>query len=148
MRISWANQEKASCSERGQMATRILLVDDHDMVRHRLRQMIQDQTQWEVCGEATDGQDAVRKHSILKPDVIVMDFNMPHLNGLDASRVILKNQPSACILMLSVSESRQLREEVRKAGIKGFCSKGFMDAFFEAVEVILRGETYFTEQPS
>jgi len=117
-------------------------------VRHRLRQMIQDQTQWEVCGEATDGQDAVRKHSILKPDVIVMDFNMPHLNGLDASRVILKNQPSACILMLSVSDSRQLREEVKKAGIKGFYSKGFMDTFVDAVEVVLRGETYFTEQPS
>ncbi len=68
---------------------------------------------------------------------------MPLFNGLDASRQILKENPSACILLLTVHSSRQLMEEAKKAGIKGFCYKASSDCFFEAVETLLRGETYF-----
>ena len=125
---------------------RILLVDDHDMVRKRIRLMIQGRKNWKVCGEAADGREAIHKHSVLRPHVVVMDFSMPRLNGIDASRRILKDHPSACILMISVSESQQLMEEVKKVGIKGFCSKSSMDALFAAVEALLRGETYFPDQ--
>ena len=128
--------------------TRILLVDDHLPLRKQLRQMIEMQEQWKVCGEAADGREAVDKHLVLKPDLTVMDFNMPLLDGVRASRLILKGHPSACILMLTVHESRQLLEEVKNVGIKGFCSKCGMDAFFEAIEAMLRGETYFMEQPN
>ena len=127
---------------------RILLVDDHNLIRKQLRQMIQKREQWEVCGEAADGLDAVYKHSVLKPHLTVMDYKMPLLDGLQASRLILQQHPSASILMITVSASPQLMEEARNAGLRGFCSKSGMDAFFEAVETILRGETYFSEQPN
>jgi CheY-like chemotaxis protein len=109
----------------------ILVVDDHQLVRKQLRQMIQMRGQWEACGEAADGREAVHQHSVLKPDLIVMDFKMPLLDGLQAFRLTLKDHPSACILVLSVSVSRQLVEEVKKVEIKGFCSKGGMGTFFE-----------------
>jgi CheY-like chemotaxis protein len=128
--------------------TRILLVDDHKLMRQQLRQTIQKREQWEVCGEAADGPEAVYKHSVLKPHLTVMDYHMPLLDGLQAARLILKQHPSARILMITVSASRQLMEEVKKAGLKGFCSKCDVDAFFEAAETILRGETYFSEQPN
>jgi DNA-binding NarL/FixJ family response regulator len=126
--------------------TRILLVDDHNLMRKQLRQMIQKQEQWEVCGEAADGLEAVYKHSVLKPQLTVMDFKMPLLDGLQASRQILKQHPSARILLMTVSASRELMKEAKKAGLRGFCSKSGMDDFIEAVETILRGETYFSEQ--
>jgi DNA-binding NarL/FixJ family response regulator len=126
--------------------TRILLVDDHNLMRKQLRQMIQKREQWEVCGEAADGLEAVYKHSVLKPQLTVMDFKMPLLDGLQASRLILKQHPSARILMMTVSASRELMKEAKKAGLRGFCSKSGMDDFIEAVETILRGETYFSEQ--
>ncbi len=128
--------------------TRILLVDDHTLIRQQLRQTIQKREQWEVCGEAADGLEAVYKHSVLKPHLTVMDYRMPLLDGLQASRLILKQHPSASILMITVSASRQLMEEAKNAGLRGFCSKSGVDAFFEAVETILRGETYFSEQPN
>jgi DNA-binding NarL/FixJ family response regulator len=128
--------------------TRILLVDDHNLMRKQLRLMIQKREQWEVCGEAADGLEAVHKHAVLKPHLTVMDFKMPLLDGLQASRLILKQHPSARILMITVSASRELMEEAKKAGLRGFCSKSGMDAFFEAAETILRGETYFSEQPN
>jgi DNA-binding NarL/FixJ family response regulator len=77
-----------------------------------------------------------------------MDFKMPLLDGLQASRLILKQHPSARILMITVSASRELMEEAKKAGLRGFCSKSGVDAFVEAVETILRGETCFSEQPN
>ena len=123
--------------------TRILLVDDHSVVRHQLRRIIHQRDGFEVCGEAADGQEGVDKHAALKPHLTVLDFNMPRLNGLQAAVHILKEHPSACILMLSVFETRGVIEEAKRAGIRGFCSKNSIDRFFDAVEAILRGETYF-----
>jgi DNA-binding NarL/FixJ family response regulator len=128
--------------------TRILLVDDHNLMRQQLCQTIQKRERWEVCGEAADGLEAVYKRSVLKPHLTVMDYQMPLLDGLQASRLILKQHPSAGILMITVSASRQLMAEAKIAGLRGFCSKSDVDGFFEAVETILRGETYFSEQPS
>jgi DNA-binding NarL/FixJ family response regulator len=128
--------------------TRILIVDDHQFVRQQLRQMIAQNNQWQVCGEAADGKEAVQKYATLAPHLVVMDFNMPTVNGLAAARQILKDSPSACILMLSISDSSGLVEEIRDAGIKGFCSKNTMSEFFDAVEAVLRGQTYFFRHPN
>jgi DNA-binding NarL/FixJ family response regulator len=68
--------------------TRILIVDDHHHYRAQLRQLIESEADWEICGEAADGKEAIEKHSSIQPHVTVMDFNMPKLNGLDASRAI------------------------------------------------------------
>jgi DNA-binding NarL/FixJ family response regulator len=132
--------------ERVAAMTRIMVVDDHSMVRKQLRQVIQEREGWEVCGEASDGQEAIRLHTALKPHVTVMDFNMPLLDGLQAARQILSNQPSASILMISISDARQLIEEMKKIGVKGFCLKRDIDDLFAAVEALLRGETYFSER--
>ena len=120
-----------------------MVVDDNYVIRSALRQMIQTRQSWEVCGEGKDGHEAVVKHAELNPNIVVMDIDMPTLNGLQAARQILKNHPSACILILSIFDSAAIVEEVKKAGIKGFCSKNTMGSFFDAVETLLRGETYF-----
>ena len=103
---------------------------------------------WEVCGEGENDREAISKHAALKPHITVMDFNMPTLNGLEAARQILRDCPSALILILSISDSWALVEVVKKAGIKGFCSKNAMNEFFDAVEAILRGETFFSGKPN
>ncbi len=123
-------------------------MDDSHLIRSKIRQMVEQHHDWTVCGESVDGREAIAKHAILKPHITVMDFNMPQLNGLQAAHEILMDCPSACILILSVEESSGLIEEVKKVGIKGFCSKNTMDVFFEAVEALLRGENYFHGQPN
>lgn len=99
--------------------TRILIVDDHHDYRARLRKLIESEPDWQICGEAADGKEAVEKHSSIQPHVTVMDFNMPRLNGLDASRAILQKYPNASILLLTIFASSQLTVQAKRHGIKG-----------------------------
>jgi DNA-binding NarL/FixJ family response regulator len=125
--------------------TRILIVDDHHHYRAQLRQLIESEADWEICGEAADGKEAIEKHSSIQPHVTVMDFNMPRLNGLDASRAILQKFPEAPILLLTIFASSQLTILAKKHGIKGFCSKVQIDCITAAIKALLRGESYFPE---
>lgn len=122
---------------------RILIVDDHDQYRAQLRILLESEPEWEICAEAADGREAAEKHPSVKPCITVMDFNMPRLNGLEASSVILKSCPSAPILLLTIFSSSELSAEARKRGIKGFCSKVHIDCITAAVKALLRGESYF-----
>jgi DNA-binding NarL/FixJ family response regulator len=122
---------------------RILLVDDHPHFRKQLRCLIETQADWEVCCEAADGQEAVDKHQTLNPHLTIMDFNMPGLDGLNASREILRKKPDATILMVTVFASKQLAAEAQKAGIKGFCPKSEAECIIEAIEMLLHGKKYF-----
>jgi DNA-binding NarL/FixJ family response regulator len=124
---------------------RILIVDDHGHYRAQLRTLLESEPEWEICGEAADGKEAIEKHSAIQPHVTVMDFNMPKLNGLDASRAILQKWPDAPILMLTVFASSQLTFQAKKHGIKGFCSKVQIDCILAAIKALLRGESYFPE---
>jgi DNA-binding NarL/FixJ family response regulator len=124
------------------MLARIFIVDDHDHVRRHLRRLIEMQRDWVVCCEAVSGTEAVAKHS-REVQVTLMDFNMPEMDGLKASRLILRKCPDASILMVTVFWSTQLCDEARKAGLKGICSKGESDDILEGIETLLRGETYF-----
>lgn len=126
---------------------RILIADDHEVVRHGVRSLLQAHESWEVCGEAGDGRDAVAKASSLKPDIIVMDIGMPNLNGLDAAREILRESPRAMILILTIDESEQVMREVLNAGARGFLLKS--DAGRElvtAIEALQQHRTYFTSK--
>ncbi len=126
---------------------RILLVDDHEMVRRGLRTLLEAHAGWEVCGEAADGRTAVKMVETLKPDVVVMDLTMPHLNGFEAARQMLEKLRSLRLLILSMHESEQLVREVLAAGVHGYVLKS--DAgrdLSAAVEALLRGETVFTSQ--
>jgi len=126
--------------------TRIFIVDDHQQFRGELRSLVEAHNDWVVCCEAADGQEAVEKHGTVDPHITVMDFNMPVLDGLKASRLILVKHPDATILMVTVMASRQLADEAKKAGIKGFCAKGHARCIIDAIETLLRGETYFPIQ--
>src|SRR5438552_6144900 len=97
-------------------ALRILIADDHAAVRRGIRALIESHPQWEVCGEATNGREAVELAARLRPDVVVLDVSMPQMNGLDAARRIHREVPDARLLVLTMHEAVQLANEVRRAG--------------------------------
>src|SRR5258708_7278541 len=102
----------------------ILIADDHEMLRRGVRNTLQTEPDLEICGEAVDGQDAVDKASKFRPDLVILDINMPVLNGLVAVRQILRHCPTTKIVIFSVHDSEQPRQEARSAGAHGFVSKG------------------------
>lgn len=97
-------------------ALRILIADDHAAVRSGIRTLIQSHAQWQVCGEAIDGKQAVELAARLKPDVVVLDLTMPELNGLEAARRIRREVPDARVVVLTMHEAAELAREVRRAG--------------------------------
>jgi DNA-binding NarL/FixJ family response regulator len=105
------------------MPHRILLVDDHEVVRKGLRSILETRPGWEVCGEAANGRDAIEQAKLLQPDLVVMDISMPGLNGLGATRHILKEVPTTEVLILTMHESEQIVWEVLDAGARGFVLK-------------------------
>jgi DNA-binding NarL/FixJ family response regulator len=129
------------------MAFRILVADDHEVVRRGLCALLQAQPDWEVCGEAGDGREALDKTQKLKPDVVILDIGMPSLNGLEATRQILKAMPNTRVLILTLHDSDQVVREVLNAGARGFLLKS--DAardLVAAVEALRRDKTYFTSK--
>ena len=128
-------------------ALRILVADDHEVVRRGLCAILASHAGWEVCGEATDGREAVEKTKQLRPDVVILDIGMPSSNGLDATRQILHHNPQQRILILTVTDAEQVIEEVLKAGARGFVLK--TDAAQDltlAVEALQQGRTFFNSR--
>jgi len=128
-------------------AFRILIADDHEIVRHGIRTLIAEHPGWEVCGEAVDGRDAVEKARALRPDLALLDVGMPNLNGLDAARQILAFAPRTRVLILTMHESEQVVREVLEVGARGFLLKS--DAardLVSAVEALQRRTTFFTSR--
>jgi DNA-binding NarL/FixJ family response regulator len=127
------------------MLTRILIVDDSPLVRQRLGELLEQHPRWVICGEAEDGGDAVAKAQALRPDLIVLDFLMPGMNGLQAAREIGKLIPGVPILMFSMHVSQQLVNEARSAGCRGAVDKSDVDRVIEGVEALLHNEAYFPQ---
>jgi DNA-binding NarL/FixJ family response regulator len=128
-------------------AFRILIADDHEVVRKGLCALLQAEPGWEVCGEAADGREATEKIRELKPDVSILDIGMPGLNGLEATRQILKDDPHAKVLILTFHDSDQVVRDVLNAGARGFLLKS--DAARDlvvAIEALRRDKTYFTSK--
>ena len=113
-----------SGSLRSPVRKRILIADDHEMLRRGVRNTLQTEPDFEICGEAVDGQDVIEKVKELHPDLVILDINMPVLNGLAAVRQILRLQPQTKILVFSVHDSDQTVQEIHAAGAHGFVSKG------------------------
>ena len=122
---------------------RILVVDDSELMRRSLRSLLEQREQWRVCGEATNGREAIDKVQQSHPDVILMDFQMPKMNGLDAAREIGRRSPEIPILMVTLHMSPQLEHEARTAGIRGACSKNDVGCVINAVETLLHHGTYY-----
>ena len=130
------------------MSARILLADDHEVVRQGIRAILQARPDWEICGEAIDGREAIRLAKQLHPDVIIMDITMPHMSGLEASQEIAKLQLPSRVLIFTMHESKSLAPSVRKAGAQGYVvkSRAARD-LIEALERLLGGGTFF-DNPS
>ena len=131
------------------MELRILLADDHEVVRRGLRAVLEAHPGWKVCGEAATGREAVEQARQLKPDVVVLDISMPELNGLEAARQILRSVPRAEVLMLTMHDAEELARQVVEAGVRGYVLKS--DAGREllaAVESLAQHKPYFTARVS
>jgi DNA-binding NarL/FixJ family response regulator len=127
---------------------RILLVDDNSMIRSCLRSALEKRKEWYVVGEAANGRRALEKWSELEPQLTVIDFVMPEMNGLEASRQLAKKHPESPILMMTVDPSAQLAHEARKVGVKGLVAKSDLTALIKAIEELLKGKTYFHLPPA
>ncbi len=127
---------------------RIFLVDDSAVMRSHLRALLEKQEEWVVVGEAEDGRRALEKWNENAPHLTVMDFVMPEMDGLEASRQLCKQHPDAPILMVTIDPSKQLEQEAKKAGIKGLVAKADLSAIFSAVHALINGETYFHMTPA
>jgi DNA-binding NarL/FixJ family response regulator len=123
---------------------RILVADDQEAVRKRVCSTLTSRKGFEVCGEAENGAEAVEKAKALNPDLIILDITMPLLNGLEAARMIRAESPSTPIVILSVHKSKQLIEEAKKIGVRGYVTKS--DAgqdLVKAVDTVLQNQTFF-----
>lgn len=128
---------------------RILVADDHEIVREGLRTILARHPGWIVCGEASTGRQAIAEAIRLEPDVILMDISMPELNGLDATPKILERLPNAAILILSAHDSERLIRQMLSSGARGYMLK--TDAgrdLTAAVEAISQGRLFFTNSVS
>ena len=130
-------------------ALRILIADDHAVVRAGLRALLESRPGWEVCGESADGRDAIEKATKLKPDVAVLDIGMPLLNGVEATRRIRAASPATEILILTMHESDDLVHQVVEAGARGYILKDDADrVLLAAVDAVRSHKTYFSTRVS
>lgn len=124
---------------------RILIVDDHDLMRRGIKALLQSHAGWEVVGEAHTGREAVAKAEELKPDVVILDISMPDLNGIEAARRIRKSAPNTEVLILSVHYSDQLIRDILEAGVRGYIVKSDSDRdLVIAVETLANHKPFFT----
>ena len=124
--------------------TRILIVDDHRLIRRMIRDFLKNEAGWVVCGESADGQEAVRHAETLRPHVIILDFQMPVMNGFDAARNILRASPQILILILSTHDEPYFSELSKDCGAKGFLPKHHVPQHLvPAIKTLLRGELHF-----
>jgi DNA-binding NarL/FixJ family response regulator len=127
---------------------RILIADNYAHIRLMVRALLEAHQGWEVCGEATDGQDAVDQSALLKPQVIILDIHMPVLNGLDAARQILLGLPRMLILILTIDGSSHFALAAAASGAQGLLVKSHAtENLVAAVATLLRGEQYFPATP-
>lgn len=128
---------------------RVIIADDHEIVRQGVRNLLEREGDMDICGEATNGRDAVEIAARLVPDVAILDISMPGLNGIEATRQILKSNPKIRVLMFTMHDAEQLVHEVFSAGAKGYLLKA--DAgrhLISAVRTVASGSHYFSSRLS
>jgi DNA-binding NarL/FixJ family response regulator len=122
-----------------------LIADDHSVVRRGIRALLESQPGWSVVDEAKNGREAVDMATRLKPDVVVMDITMPELNGLEATRQILKASPRTGVLVLTMDKSEEVARQVLRAGARGFVLKSDADTLLiSAVDALRQHKPFLT----
>ncbi len=129
------------------MPARILIADDHEVVRQGVRAMIlRSRPQWEICGDAANGDEALQAIQSLKPDVAVLDITMPGMSGLEVAYEVARRHLPTALLMFTMHESSRLVGEIREAGAQGFVNKSCAGRdLIAAIEALLAGGTFFSE---
>jgi two-component system, NarL family, response regulator NreC len=129
----------------GVQTVRILLADDHTVVRQGLRKVLEERPEWNVVAEAGDGREAVRQAEQLKPDVAIIDVAMPLLNGVEATRQIVKHVPSVRVLVLSMHADDAYITQILQAGASGYLLKDSADVdLIQAVAAVSQGKSFFS----
>ena len=129
------------------MSIRILLADDHEIVRYGLRCLIEEQPDMEVVGDAVNGRMAINLTHKLRPDVVVMDISMPDMNGIEATRRIRKEIPETKIIVLSMHHKRQFVIDMLKAGVSGYILKTKVhDDLIRAIKAAVANEVYLSSK--
>jgi two-component system, NarL family, response regulator NreC len=127
------------------LKTRILIADDHGIVREGLRLKLQQKPEYEVIGEAVDGREAVRLAKDLNPDVVIMDIGMPNLNGIQATALILKQNPRIAVIILSMYGDETYLSRILSAGAKGYLLKDSAhEELHRALQAVLQGKPFFS----
>jgi DNA-binding NarL/FixJ family response regulator len=128
---------------------RVLIADDHDLIRRGVRDLLAARSGWQVVGEACNGTDAVRKAVSLRPDIAILDFSMPELNGPGAAAQIAEKVPETGVVVLTMHDSEQVMREVLQAGARGLVLKSDADRdLLEAVEAVAKKRHFFTTRLS
>lgn len=129
------------------MAARILIADDHEVVRQGVRAMIlRSRPQWEICGDAANGDEALQAIESLKPDVAVLDITMPGMSGLEVAHEVGRRHLPTALLVFTMHESERIVGEIREAGAQGFVNKSCAGRdLIAAIEALLAGGTFFGE---
>jgi two-component system response regulator NreC len=124
---------------------RILLADDHTLLRQGLRKILQERSDWEVVAEAGDGREAVRQTLAVQPDIAILDIGMPLLNGIEATRQIVRRLPDIHILILSMHANEAYIIQALKAGAKGYLLKDSADTdLIRGVVAVASGKSFFS----
>jgi len=124
---------------------RVLIADDHEVIRSGLRRLIEGHTDWEVVAEAGNGKEAIDKAAQSKPDVAVLDYSMPLLNGIEATRQIRARFPHTEVLIFTVHDDELVAAEVLRAGARGYIPKSAsMQDLLDAIEVVGHRKPFFS----
>ncbi|MGC1620594.1 MAG: response regulator transcription factor [Candidatus Acidiferrum sp.] len=124
---------------------KVLIVDDHAFIRRGVQSILHPFPEWEFCGEADNGKDAIRMADELKPEVIIMDVSMPGLNGIEATRAIRKAQPGVKIVLLTLHESAELLRSGFRAGARGYLLKTDAEQeLMKALTAVIREGAYIS----
>ena len=127
------------------MGIRVVLADDHRIVRHGLRSLLEKERDIEVVAEAANGREAVHLARELRPDVVVMDLSMPDLNGIEATRQVLEEDPDAKVLALSMHSDKRFVAGVLSAGASGYLLKDCaLDELVRAIRTVAVNQTYLS----
>ncbi len=127
---------------------RLLLVDDHFVVREGIRSCLSSEKHLKILGEASNGKDAIAKAKKLKPDIVLMDINMPEMNGIEATRELLRTQPDTKVLILTVHQRQEYVTQLMQAGARGYVLKDTSpEELVRAIETVHQSNGFFTSIP-